>query len=227
GETWMYYALYIDATQLAGFKNRLGKELQTLHVRSGALDDQFLCDLFLFTHHTLLVSRDPGKCDRMVFELLAQLLRRHGQLRPAPPENRQRDVMLGLVDNYVRRNLKRTISIAELSRLAQCSESHFIHSFRKHVGMPPHAYILQARLEEARRLLLRGHSLAQAAGFAGFCDQSHLNRHFKRVYGITPAQYFNRDQTSCERAANGPWVAFQAPAHGQPDQPLTSRRSPG
>jgi AraC-like DNA-binding protein len=218
GETWMYYALYIDAAQLARFRKRLGEELHAqLHVRSGAINDNFLCNLFLFTHQTLLVSRDAGECDRAVFDLLAQLLRRHGELRGASLGNRHRDIMLGLVDNYVRRNLKRTITIAELSRLAHCSESHFIHSFHKHVGMPPHAYILQARLEEARGLLLRGYSLAQAAGFAGFCDQSHLNRHFKRVHGITPAQYFNWEQCTWGRAASGPWLQFQAPARGQPD----------
>jgi AraC-like DNA-binding protein len=218
GETWVYYALYIDAAQLARFRSRLSGELHTqLHVRSGAIDDHVLCNLFLVTHHMLLVNRNAGECDCAVFDLLAQLLRRHGDLRHASLENRHRDVMLGVVDNYVRRNLKRTITIAELSRLLHCSESHFIHSFHKHVGMPPHAYILQARLEEARGLLLRGHSLAQAAGFAGFCDQSHLNRHFKRVYGITPAQYLNRDQCTSGPAGAGPWLEFQAPARAQPD----------
>jgi len=55
--------------------------------------------------------------------------------------------------------------------------------------MPPHAYQVRIRVEAARRMLLSGFAIATVAAELGFADQSHFTRHFRRVMGITPAQY--------------------------------------
>jgi AraC-like DNA-binding protein len=62
-------------------------------------------------------------------------------------------------------------------------------AFRAAYGMPPHAYLVQLRLGEARRRLAAGESPAEAAAAAGFADQSHLGRWFRRAYRMTPAAY--------------------------------------
>jgi AraC-like DNA-binding protein len=61
-------------------------------------------------------------------------------------------------------------------------------AFAKHVGLPPHAYHLQRRIERARAMLLSGTSAAEAAALTGFSDQAHLTRHFRRHFGITPGR---------------------------------------
>jgi AraC-like DNA-binding protein len=55
--------------------------------------------------------------------------------------------------------------------------------------MTPHAYLTQVRLDAARRALTAGLPLTDVALSAGFYDQSALSSHFKRAYGVTPAQY--------------------------------------
>ena len=72
---------------------------------------------------------------------------------------------------------------------ARVQSGRFIRAFRKEVGLSPHAYLNQLRLLEARRLIAQGRAPADVATQVGFYDQSHLIRHFKRVYGITPGQY--------------------------------------
>jgi len=57
------------------------------------------------------------------------------------------------------------------------------------VGLTPHAYLTQVRLKAAMRELQRGATLTEAALAVGFYDQSALNNHLKRSYGITPLQY--------------------------------------
>jgi AraC-like DNA-binding protein len=55
--------------------------------------------------------------------------------------------------------------------------------------MTPHDYQIQIRVRRARTLLLAGCPIAQAAAEAGFYDQAHLTRHFKRITGISPGRY--------------------------------------
>jgi AraC-like DNA-binding protein len=69
------------------------------------------------------------------------------------------------------------------------SRFHLMRSFCKEFGLPPHAYASQVRLIAAKQLLATGQKPAEAAAAVGLYDQSHLNRLFKRAYGITPGVY--------------------------------------
>jgi hypothetical protein len=76
--------------------------------------------------------------------------------------------------------------------------------------MTPHAYQLQIRVRRAKTLLLAGTPIAQAAGEAGFWDQAHLTRHFKRTIGVTPARYIaGLANSQGGRACGGSGVATQ------------------
>ncbi|WP_080571544.1 helix-turn-helix domain-containing protein [Pseudoalteromonas mariniglutinosa] len=52
-----------------------------------------------------------------------------------------------------------------------------------------HQYVLNCRIIQARKYIESGLSTSRAALDAGFADNSHLNRHFKRVFGLTSTQY--------------------------------------
>jgi AraC-like DNA-binding protein len=62
-------------------------------------------------------------------------------------------------------------------------------AFSATFGLAPSAYQRQLRLRAARRLLGLGVPPAEAAAQAGFADQAHLTRWFRRVYGVTPGAY--------------------------------------
>ncbi len=64
-----------------------------------------------------------------------------------------------------------------------------VRSFTAAFGLPPHRYLIGRRIDTARRLLLAGQPVADVAAAAGFHDQPHLTRHFKRQIGTTPARY--------------------------------------
>jgi AraC-like DNA-binding protein len=64
-----------------------------------------------------------------------------------------------------------------------------LRAFRAETGLPPHAYLNQLRVRLARQLLDAGLPPAQVAVDAGFADQPHLTRHFKRAVGVPPAAY--------------------------------------
>ena len=81
------------------------------------------------------------------------------------------------------------LPIARLAARTGMSREAFTRRFARSRGMPPHAFRLAARLDEARRLLRTGTSLAAVAAEMGFADQSHFGRLFKRAFGVTPGRY--------------------------------------
>lgn len=77
-------------------------------------------------------------------------------------------------------------SLTEMSSHGGLDRFRFLRAFKSATGLPPHAYRVQRQLQMARRLIVEGEQVADAAAAAGFADQAHLARHFARAYGIRP-----------------------------------------
>lgn len=89
-------------------------------------------------------------------------------------------------------------TLAELAEAADLNRYQLLRAFRQATGLTPHAYLIQRRLQQARRLITSGMSLVETAAATGFADQSHLTRLFKRTYGFTPGAYATaRCQSAC------------------------------
>jgi len=81
------------------------------------------------------------------------------------------------------------VSLNEVAEASGLSVFRFIRAFRACYGCPPHAYLMRARLTEARQLLNAGESPSQTAAATGFFDQSHLTKYFRRTWWVTPGEY--------------------------------------
>ncbi|MFC4698904.1 helix-turn-helix domain-containing protein [Glaciecola siphonariae] len=94
------------------------------------------------------------------------------------------------LENYIQKQLNRDISLKELADLANMSESHFSRKFKSSYGLSPYQYVLNERINEAKRLLRNTHySLSDIADMVGFSSQAHFNSVFKKTVGITPLKY--------------------------------------
>ncbi|KTT18136.1 AraC family transcriptional regulator [Pseudacidovorax intermedius] len=82
-----------------------------------------------------------------------------------------------------------TPALAELAREAGLGRYQFLRGFARATGLTPHAYLVQRRLQRARRLIGHGLPLADASAACGFADQSHMTRAFVRSFGLTPGAY--------------------------------------
>lgn len=97
------------------------------------------------------------------------------------------------VQEYLRENLSRRVSIAELAKLCELSPSRFIAAFTKTFGEPPHRYLLKLRLAFAVELLVSTElPIAQIAQTSGFSSQSHLTTTMRKHRRVTPAQLRTR-----------------------------------
>ena len=84
--------------------------------------------------------------------------------------------------------------LEELAQLANLHPVSLVRLFRQEYGLPPHAYLIERRIEAAQSLLASGKSPCEVALSVGFCDQSHLHRHFKRRTGLTPDEFRHQEQ---------------------------------
>jgi AraC-like DNA-binding protein len=107
------------------------------------------------------------------------------QVHPHRPADTQLEHARALIADAVFENTL-IDSIAEEVGLSAYA---LIRRFKKVYGISPHAWRMQARANEAARMLREKTSLADVAGSCGFADQSHMSRIFKKVYGVTPGQY--------------------------------------
>jgi AraC-like DNA-binding protein len=80
-------------------------------------------------------------------------------------------------------------SMGELESLSGLDRWTLARQFRAAYGTSPGRFRTMRQLDRVRRLLRDGSSLAGAAVEAGFADQSHMSRHFKSAYGLTPAKW--------------------------------------
>lgn len=81
------------------------------------------------------------------------------------------------------------VDLDGLARDAGLSRFQALRAFKRRYGLPPYAYQLCVRVSRARSMLLEGAAPADVAAHCGFVDQSHFNRHFKRIVGVTPTQF--------------------------------------
>jgi AraC-like DNA-binding protein len=119
----------------------------------------------------------------------AQLIARYTEQRPQAQNVGKERQAVRLIRDYLEAQYAEQVTLAQLASLVHLSPYHVLRVVHAELGLPPHAYLTQVRVRQAKRLLRLGMPIPQAALEAGFVDQSHLARHFKRQVGVTPGQY--------------------------------------
>jgi len=94
--------------------------------------------------------------------------------------------------DYIAEHCTQALRLEDICQAAALSPSYLIRTFRQHYGMTPHAYLLNRRIQRSQHWLRQGHDLAEVALAAGFADQAHFQRTFKRQLAATPGQYRDR-----------------------------------
>ncbi|MGB9177928.1 MAG: AraC family transcriptional regulator [Pyrinomonadaceae bacterium] len=185
-----YRTLFVDAELMRGAAIEVhGKEMGLPFFPTAVVFDKDVLGQYMNLH--LALEQPASSLERQVLllDFLAVLIARFAENRPQPrlfgPERqavtRARDY---LVEHYAE-----NVSLENLARIANLSPFHFNRVFSEQFGMPPHSFQTQLRVSRARMLLREGWTIPQVASETGFADQSHLNRHFKRLAGVTPGQY--------------------------------------
>jgi AraC family transcriptional regulator len=129
--------------------------------------------------------------DQAMNSLITLLCGRAARSQTRPPRRTALEGhRLGRVLDFVRDNLASDFGLADMASVAHMSEFHFSRQFKSVVGLSPHQYVIRKRVERAKDLIRENKlSLTQVALAVGFCDQSHLVRHFNRLVGVSPSRF--------------------------------------
>jgi AraC family transcriptional regulator len=110
--------------------------------------------------------------------------------RPRFGSHRLDEVRLRRVLDYIAQHLDESITVARLAGVACLSPFHFARMFRASLGVAPHRYVSQQRLERAMVLLAAGKQpLSDIAVSCQFTSQPSFSRAFRRATGMTPGEY--------------------------------------
>lgn len=151
------------------------------------IDDRALRRTLAGFHQDLRVGADPLGAETALVMIADRIGSHLGatQAKPASPETGVAERLRSLLDEET----TQPVTLTEAAKLLNRSKPHLIRSFTARYGVAPHAYVIGKRVEVARNLLLDGVPSSQAAVLAGFYDQSHFSRHFKRHTSVPPAEY--------------------------------------
>jgi len=95
--------------------------------------------------------------------------------------------------DYVHAHLQENVRLEDIAAAAGLSAFHFSRAFKSTIGLTPHGYLMFVRVERAKALLSRcDRTMTEIAAEAGFSDQSHMSKVFRRLTGCTPTEFRNR-----------------------------------
>jgi AraC family transcriptional regulator len=149
-------------------------------------------------HHIAMALRagvqTGAALDRMYGEglstaLAAHLLREYGAavLEPKRQYGGLTRAKLVRAVEYIQDQLDTDLTVSGIAQAVGMSPYYFTRLFKESTGQSPHRYVVEARVRKAKELLTTGKfTISEAAYHVGFVDQSHLTRHFKRVFGSPP-----------------------------------------
>jgi len=106
------------------------------------------------------------------------------------PDDFEYDDNINSILKYINENLNEDLSIESLSSGFYMSRYYLMHRFKEQTGYTVHSYILQKKLIMAHSLIKKGRPINEVSAECGFGDYSSFVRAFKKMFGLSPRNYY-------------------------------------
>lgn len=199
---WSYHCCYPDAGLVTDIVNQgADRTISLPYFPSPVIRDPVVYDRFRQLFYGI-EDREDTLClqERLIVAVLtaasrhaAENVRSQGLYGATSQIKRARD--------YIEEHWSDQLRLESIADAAGIGCYCLIRAFKRCMGMTPHGYLMQRRVEKGKKLLLSGVSPTQVALDSGFFDQSHFTKQFKRFTGTTPGSYV-RSCSSGQRGGN-------------------------
>jgi len=203
-QPWAYLMLYVDTGWLTQLRFEAGllptadwQDLETAVITNPGQYAAYcaMAECLLDPERELLEKQ--SRVAEYLLDLMQSLAEQPAQATQRPSG------ALAAVAEHLDDHCTAEVSLDDLCRLSGYSPGHLVRAFRQAYGLTPHAYLINRRIQHGQNELKRGASIAEVALDAGFADQAHFQRTFKRVVAATPNQYRKASVQQQEDAAAG------------------------
>ena len=193
-----YWMMHADPALLQAAASEIAEKPMGLPYFDLVVVDAEVAQLYRRVHRTVEQAASLLEQNSTLLLLLTQLISRCAQGHPVRPLKTARPAVLRVRD-FLQAHSAANVSLEQLADLAELSRFHLCRAFRQEMGVSPHAYQMQVRVDRAKMLLSRGMLVAEVATETGFYDQSHFGWHFKRLVGVTPGNYLGRSNNVLDK----------------------------
>ncbi|MBU8899678.1 AraC family transcriptional regulator [Corallococcus sp. M34] len=131
----------------------------------------------------------PLEAESALAETVEAMLREYAEEAPLETGDARHLPAVRRARDFLHARVAEAVGLEALSSAVGLNRFQLLRQFRAEFGLPPHEYLTHLRVARARVLLARGRPAGDVALEVGLYDQSQLNRHFKRIVGLTPGQY--------------------------------------
>jgi AraC-like DNA-binding protein len=177
-----YVMLYIDPQLLL----EVIEEKDIVRFSTPIVYDNRLQQRILSLSKAILSEKDEALCSELLLSLTDSLI----------PTNlstgyKKDNALIRKAKDILHANLENIIKLDEICKELDLSKFQFIRLFKAHTGISPYQYFLNCKIERAKHLIEKNGDIYSAVAECGFVDLTHLNKHFKSVYGTTAFEYMS------------------------------------
>ncbi|TXT37322.1 MAG: transcriptional regulator AraC family [Comamonadaceae bacterium] len=187
---WAYRAFYPSVEWMQQLASSMaGRTVDVPWLTDGAIHDAELASQLAQAHQLLEAGSDPLLAESALTRAFALLLSRHTRNRLPVQATHADTLRVERMKDRLVADLSLPLALSELAAAVDLSPFYAARLFSRTVGLAPHAWRNQMRLNRAQAALRQGQSVTDVAALLGFADQSHFTRHFKRAFGIAPGRW--------------------------------------
>lgn len=146
--------------------------------------DHRLEQKILSLSHAILNGKDEALCSELLLSLTDSLIQTN-----LSTDYKKDNALIRKAKDMLYANLENVLKLDEVCKELDLSKFQFIRLFKAHTGISPYQYFLNCKIERAKQLIEKKGDIYSAVSECGFVDLSHLNKHFKSVYGTTAFEY--------------------------------------
>lgn len=175
-----YYVLYFDNTWL--------KQFLPIKIEKNILDDEKLTKILLNISKRVLNDEIITEVELTGFfkKLTSKYILENKNVE-------EQNLFILDIKNYIIDNLEFTPTLEDISKNFGLSKEHIIRIFKKELGLTPHAFIINCKINQAKEIIsnTKFKAISDVAYESGFYDQSHFSKSFKRIFAINPSEVLN------------------------------------
>ncbi|AWB46824.1 AraC family transcriptional regulator [Paenibacillus sp. CAA11] len=151
--------------------------------------DAHLAERIVTLAEAILSEQDEALCSELFLSLTNSLVQTN-----LSTDDRKENMLIRKAKDMLHANLEHVLKLDEISSELHMSKYQFIRLFKAHTGISPYQYFLNFKIEQAKRLIEKNKDIYSAVTACGFVDLTHLNKHFKSMYGTTAYEYISHLQ---------------------------------